>query len=111
MHTQSLLKKKTLNKLNQNLLLVYTGIKRTAHDIARGYVNKLNKSKKSHILQISNYAEEAEKAGADFVGASDMIEKVKDGWTGMDVVVAAPDMMPEVGKLGKIHTHREPWTI
>ena len=49
------------NKLNKNLLLVYTGIRRTAHDIARGYVNKLNKSKKSHILHISSFVEEAEK--------------------------------------------------
>ena len=38
------IKKKTLNTLSRNLLLVYTGIKRTAHDIARGYVNKLSKT-------------------------------------------------------------------
>ena len=56
------IKNKTLNKLNRNLLLVYTGILRTAHTIARGYVNKLHKSKKSHILQISSYVGEAEKA-------------------------------------------------
>ena len=43
-------------------MLVYTGIKRTAQNIAKGYVNKFHTSKKSHILQISNYAEEAEKA-------------------------------------------------
>ena len=55
------IKKKTLNKLNRNLLLVYTGISRTAHTIARGYVNKLHKSKKSHILQISSLVAEAEK--------------------------------------------------
>jgi len=55
------IKKKTLNKLNRNLLLVYTGIKRTAQDIAKGYVNKFHTSKKSHILQISNYVAEAEK--------------------------------------------------
>ena len=42
-------------------MLVYTGIKRTAHDIASDYVNKLHKSKKSHILQISNLVGEAEK--------------------------------------------------
>ena len=36
------IKKKTLNKLNRNLLLVYTGISRTAHDIAKGYINKLH---------------------------------------------------------------------
>ena len=55
------IKKKTLNKLNRNLLLVYTGISRTAHTIARGYVNKLHKSKKSHVLQISSFVAEAEK--------------------------------------------------
>ncbi len=35
------------------------------------------------------------------MGADDMVEKIKGGWTGMDVVVATPDMMAEVGKLGK----------
>ena len=55
------IKKKTLDKLNRNLLLVYTGIRRTAHDIAKSYINKLSKSKKSHILQISSLVEEAEK--------------------------------------------------
>ena len=55
------IKKKTLDKLNRNLLLVYTGIRRTAHDIAKGYINKLHKSKKSHILQIISLAGEAEK--------------------------------------------------
>ena len=62
MYIQLLLKKVHLIKLNRNLLLVYTGIKRTAHDIAKGYVNKLHKSKKSHILQISSLVGEAEKA-------------------------------------------------
>jgi len=56
------IKRKTLNRLNSNLLLVYTGLKRTAHDIARTYVNKLQKSKKSHILEISNFVKESEKA-------------------------------------------------
>ena len=57
-----LIKKTTIGRLNKNLLLVYTGIKRTAHDIAKGYINKLQKSKRSHILTISNLAMEAEKA-------------------------------------------------
>ena len=55
------IKKKTLDQLNRNLLLVYTGIKRTAHDIAKDYIEKLHKSKKSHILQILSLAGEAEK--------------------------------------------------
>ncbi len=45
---------------------------------------------------------EAREAGADYVGAEDMIEKVKTGWVDFDIVIATPDIMKEVGKLGKI---------
>jgi len=45
---------------------------------------------------------EAEQAGADFVGAEDMVEKIQKGWFGFDVAVATPDMMGTVGKLGKL---------
>ncbi len=44
----------------------------------------------------------AEEAGADFVGADDLVEKVQGGWTDFDTAVAAPDMMGQVGRLGKI---------
>ena len=76
-----------------------------ADQIVRGTValpNGIGKDIKVLVFAKDNLAEEAKKAGADFVGANDMVEKVKGGWTGMDVVVAAPDMMAEVGKLGKI---------
>ena len=45
---------------------------------------------------------EAKEAGADFIGNDDYIEKMKNGWTEIDKVVATPDMMPALGKLGKV---------
>ena len=76
-----------------------------ADQIVRGTValpNGIGKDIKVLVFAKDNLAEEAKKAGADFVGSDDMVEKVKGGWTGIDVVVATPDMMAEVGKLGKI---------
>lgn len=47
-------------------------------------------------------AESAKNAGADFVGADDMIEKVKGGWMDFDVAISTPDLMGEVKKLGRV---------
>jgi large subunit ribosomal protein L1 len=53
------------------------------------------------VLAQGEKAREAEEAGADFVGA-DYVEKIENGWVDFDVAIATPDMMREVGKLGRI---------
>jgi large subunit ribosomal protein L1 len=53
------------------------------------------------VFASGSAADAARAAGADFVGADDMVEKVKEGWTGLDVAIATPDAMKEVRKLGK----------
>lgn len=60
------------------------------------------KSKKVLVFAKGEKAKEAETAGADFVGAEDMVEKIQGGWADFDVAVATPDMMGMVGRLGKI---------
>ncbi|HEY0591533.1 MAG TPA: 50S ribosomal protein L1, partial [Thermoanaerobaculia bacterium] len=45
---------------------------------------------------------EAQEAGADFVGGDDMVEKIQGGWIDYDAVIATPDMMKGVGRLGKV---------
>lgn len=60
------------------------------------------KTKRVLVFAKGEKAKEAENAGADFVGAEDMVEKIQGGWTDFDVAVATPDMMGMVGRLGKI---------
>ena len=65
--------------------------------------NGTGKSKKVLVFAKGDKAHEAEAAGADYVGAEEMAEKIqKENWFDFDVVVATPDMMGIVGRLGKI---------
>ena len=77
-----------------------------ADQMVRGTVimpNGLGKSKTVLVIASGDKLREATEAGADFVGGEDMVNKIQsEGWTDFDAVIATPDMMRSVGKLGKI---------
>ncbi|MBI3508141.1 MAG: 50S ribosomal protein L1 [Chlamydiia bacterium] len=54
------------------------------------------------VIAKGDKAKEAQEAGADHVGAEELLEKIKEGWTDFSALIATPDMMRELGKLGKI---------
>src|SRR5438874_3939608 len=76
-----------------------------ADQMVRGTVvlpNGLGKSKKVLVIASGEKQREAEAAGADMVGGDDMVAKIQGGWIDFDAVIATPDMMRSVGKLGKV---------
>jgi large subunit ribosomal protein L1 len=76
-----------------------------ADQVVRGTVvlpHGTGKEVKVLVLAKGEKEKEAEQAGADFFGSDEFIEKITSGWTDVDVIIATPDMMGSVGKLGKI---------
>src|SRR6056297_2288590 len=60
------------------------------------------KTKKVLVLCTPDKEEEAKAAGADFVGLDEYIDKIKEGWLDMDVIITMPSVMPKIGRLGKV---------
>jgi large subunit ribosomal protein L1 len=60
------------------------------------------KAKRVIVIAGGEKVKEAEQAGADQVGGADLVKKIQEGWLDFEAVVATPDMMREVGKLGKV---------
>lgn len=78
---------------------------RHADQMVRGTVSLphgTGKEVKVLVFAKGDKAKEALEAGADYAGFEEYVEKVKEGWTDVDVVIATPDTMAEVGKLGRI---------
>ncbi len=78
---------------------------RQADQMIRGSVTLPNGTGRSRTVLVfarDDAAEAAEAAGADFVGAEDLVERVQGGWTDFDVAIATPDMMSLVGRLGRV---------
>src|SRR5215217_5219710 len=76
-----------------------------ADQMVRGTVvlpHGLGKSKKVCVVASGDKIKEAEAAGADVVGGDDIVEKIAGGWIDFDAVIATPDMMRGVGRLGKV---------
>ncbi len=78
---------------------------RKADQMVRGTVNLphgTGKTARVLVFATGANAEAAAEAGADYVGSDDMMEKIQGGWLDFDAVVATPDLMGKVGRLGKV---------
>ncbi|MBC7412417.1 MAG: 50S ribosomal protein L1 [Bacteroidia bacterium] len=103
----SLLKTTSTTKFDQAVdICVRLGVDpRKANQMVRGVVSLPHGTGKNvRVLALvgPEKADEAKAAGADFVGLDEYIEKIKSGWTGIDVIITTPNVMGKVGALGKV---------
>tara|TARA_B100000941_G_scaffold120663_1_gene84703 strand:- start:1031 stop:1717 length:687 start_codon:yes stop_codon:yes gene_type:complete len=102
-----LIKSSTPVKFDETIdLSVNLGVDpRHADQIVRGTVSMPNGTGKDVtilVLAKGDAVDKATAAGADFVGSDEFLEKIKSGWTDIDIIVATPEMMPELGKHGRV---------
>jgi len=103
----ALVKQLSTAKFNESVEVhVRTGLNvRHADEQLRGTIalpNGLGKNVKVAVFAQGDKAREAEEAGADHVGAEDLAEKILEGFDDFDVAIATPDLMPVVGRLGRV---------
>jgi large subunit ribosomal protein L1 len=103
----ALLKKMAYAKFNETVeISMRLGVDpKHADQMVRGTVvlpNGLGKNKRVAVIASGEKVKEAKDAGAEEVGGDDMVERISGGWMDFDAVVATPDMMRSVGKLGKV---------
>lgn len=103
----SLLKKNKYTKFDESVdLAIRLGVNPKHSDqMVRGTVvlpHGTGKTKKVCVIASGEKIKEAEEAGADYVGGEELIEKISKGWLDFDAVIATPDMMRSVGKLGRV---------
>jgi large subunit ribosomal protein L1 len=103
----ALLKKVAYAKFNETVeIAMRLGVDpKHADQMVRGTVvlpNGLGRSKRVIAIASGDKVKEAREAGADEVGGDDIVERIAGGWIDFDAVVATPDMMRSVGKLGKV---------
>jgi len=103
----SLLKELATAKFDESIeVAVRLGVDpRHAEQMVRGTVslpNGTGKTARVLVLTKGSKEKEAQEAGADFVGLDEYVEKIQNGWLDCDVIIATPDTMSSVGKLGKI---------
>ena len=102
-----LLRKTHFVKFDETVeLVINLGVDPKQSDqMVRGTVvlpNGLGKSKRVLVIASGEKVREAQEAGADFVGGEDMVQKIQEGWTDYEAVIATPDMMKSAGRLGKV---------
>lgn len=103
----ALLQKVKFAKFDETVdLAIHLGVDpKHADQMVRGTVvlpHGLGKSKRVLVIASGEKVREAEETGADFVGGEEMVHKIQEGWLDFDAVIATPDMMKSVGRLGKV---------